>query len=169
MKTKKVITVTGIVGLALAGLIIVVHPGGCRPYRFGHWEPCSEFCDKRWPPGPSAKALADCILSRLDRHVDSLNLSEDQKKKYAEIKARLRANLKRGMEKRRQVIKELRSEMGKETPDIQKMTSLIKGGMRDFPAHMEENLDLFTAFYLILNQDQQANVMNKIRDKLNVH
>jgi hypothetical protein len=169
MKTKKVITVTGIVGLALAGLIIVVHPGGCRPYRFGHWEPCSRFCDKRGSPGSSDKALADCILSRLDKHVDSLDLSEDQRKKYAGIKARLRANLKRGMEKRRQVIKDLRSELGKETPDIRKMASLIKGGTREFPAHMEENLDLFTAFYLILDQDQQAKTMNKIRGKLNVH
>ena len=111
------------------------------------------------------KDFSKHIMKRLDSRVEKLDLSETQRGKYEEIRTKVEANLAKGMEQREEFFRELRSEIDRENPDMNVVMELVKRQLRNMPDFMEDNLDYFVEFYNILDEDQKAKLIKKIRKK----
>jgi hypothetical protein len=44
--------------------------------------------------------------------------------------------------------------------------SLVKDRVKDMPDHLSEIVDYFMEFYNVLDEDQQAQVLDEMRDKI---
>jgi len=149
MKLRKKTYVIG--GIVLFIGVIVVLAGllaGCGPHM---------FCD-----GDFSKH----ILSRMDSRVEKLELSDSQQEKYEGIRLKVKVNLDKGKEERREFFSELQIEINKENPDINAVTDLVKREFRDGPINLIDNLDLFAEFYNILDEDQREILITKLRKKM---
>jgi Spy/CpxP family protein refolding chaperone len=155
-KRKKYFIVGSIVLLIMlfAGFGLVTACGPCRGFHRG------------FHPGFHNKDFSKFILSRLDKRVEELNLTEAQKGKYEEIKGKLEARLKEHMDDRKRLIEELQTEMKKEDPDVKALSESVKKRIKRFPGFMEGNLDLFIEFYETLDKEQKDKVMATIRKKM---
>jgi hypothetical protein len=166
MKTKKVATVSVAVVLVLAGLALVGYIGGCRPHPFGGNGFCPGFRDKGFGPRFGGADFLEHVLSRVDRRVEELNLSDDQKNRYEELRGQFKENFLEGLEERKRFHNDVREEMSKENPDVHEVIARINEGLREIPGFMEKNLNLLVAFYDTLDDDQQARVIARIRAKM---
>jgi len=76
------------------------------------WGPCGgfdrdfhpRFHGRGFHPGFHNKDLSEFLLWRLDKRVKELDLSEEQKEKYNEIRSRIEAQLTEGMGDRKRVM-----------------------------------------------------------------
>jgi hypothetical protein len=146
---KKTYIIGGIV--LLVGVILVSAGliAGCGPHM---------FCDGEF---------SEHILSRMDSRVEKLELSDGQQQQYEEIRLKIKANLDKGKEERRQFFSDLQNEINKENPDINTLTALVKTKFRDGPIHLTDNLDLFVEFYNILDEKQKGILIKRLRKKVN--
>jgi hypothetical protein len=146
---KKTYIIGGIV--LLVGVILVSAGliAGCGPHM---------FCDGEF---------SEHILSRMDSRVEKLELSDGQQQQYEEIRLKIKANLDKGKEERRQFFSDLQNEINKENPDINTLTALVKTKFRDGPIHLTDNLDLFVEFYNILDEEQKGILIKRLRKKVN--
>jgi len=110
--------------------------------------------------------FSEQILKRLDHGVDYLNLSETQKQDYEEIRLRIQTRLTEGMEERRKFFRELRSEIDHENADLVRVAALVKERLRDMPVFVEHHVDLFVEFYNILDEDQKAQLVEMVRERI---
>ena len=120
-------------------------------------------CKRPWPGDGQ---FADRIFSRLDEKVDTLNLTDDQKTQYEAIKAKLRTNMEEFADERQVFWAVMKTELSKEKPDMAMAADDLKQRMRDMAEFGAANVDLFTEFYNILDENQQAQVIDIIHDKM---
>lgn len=106
------------------------------------------------------------VLKRMDRRVKKLNLSDSQKIKYEEIRSKVQANMTEARHERERLFEALKIEINGENPDIEAIAGLLKNRLKAFSPIMEENIDYFSDFYKILDEDQRAKVLTKLRKKL---
>jgi hypothetical protein len=167
MKSKHTWITVGAVVLAL-GLL-----AGCGPHG---------LCDKvfsnrgsgergpfhkRWGPHRLAgKDISEHIMKRFDERVEKLDLSEAQQKSYEEIRSKVETSLRESKEEHRKLFEELRGEINRENPDMNVAASLLKDRVKDMPDHLSEIVDYFMEFYNVLDEDQQAQVLDEMRDKI---
>ncbi|MBL7225155.1 MAG: hypothetical protein ISS59_03390 [Desulfobacteraceae bacterium] len=119
------------------------------------------------PPMFCDRDFSNHILTRVDKHVEDLDLSATQKEKYAEIRLQIKDNLTKGAQSRKAFFTELKNEINKDNPDINLLTGLVKQRFKGGPSHLAENLELFEEFYNILDENQKALLMEDIRTKMN--
>jgi len=119
------------------------------------------------PPMFCDKDFSEHILTRMDKHVEDLDLSATQQEKYGEIRVRIKENLTKGAQNRKAFFTELKNEINKDNPDINLLTGLVKQRFKGGPSHLAENLELFEEFYNILDENQKALLMEDIRTKMN--
>ena len=125
------------------------------------WGPCRGF-----HPGFHHKDFSEFILWRLDKGVERLNLSEAQKEKYEEMKAKLETRFKELREERKGWREELQRAMKKEDPDVKSLSESLKKRIERFSGFMEGNLDLFVEFYETLDKEQKEKIMATVREKM---
>ena len=154
MKLRKRSLIIGGIALLLAGVLFIGLLTGCRPFP-GHGP--HRFCKKDF---------SEHVLKRMDKQVGKLDLSDDQHEKYMEIRQRVAADLAEGMERKRQLHFEFQREINKEQPDINIIADLVKDRLRGMPDVMERQLDYFVEFYNILDEDQKAELIQKIQKKM---
>jgi Spy/CpxP family protein refolding chaperone len=154
MKLRKRSFIIGGIALLVAGVLFIGLLTGCRPFA-GHGP--HRFCKKDF---------SEHVLKRMDKQVAKLDLSEDQHEKYIEIRQRVAADLAEGMEQKRQLHFEFQREINKEEPDINIIVDLVKDRLRGMPDVMEKQLDYFVEFYNILDEDQKAELIQKIQKKM---
>ena len=114
-------------------------------------------------PGPHGEDVADFIMWKMDRHVKDLNLNEAQKKEYERIKEETRAGIAGAIEKRKEFHGIVQAEMNKENPDINALAGLMKERAQHIPDMVSKPIDLFVGFYNLLDEDQQARVIEMFR------
>ena len=151
-KTKKWILICSI-GLSTLFL------GACGPYerfRSGHWGFHHKF---------HGKDFSDRVFKRMDKKVKKLDLSEEQQKKYTEIKEAVRADMEEMAQSREDLMREIKNEFDKNNPDMEKVAAVMKLRMERMPGMMEKHIDHFLDFYNMLNDDQRSQVMEWIRKK----
>ncbi|MBN1101958.1 MAG: hypothetical protein JXL84_00945 [Deltaproteobacteria bacterium] len=166
MKTRKGIKVFGVVLLGVSCFLLVGKLGGCRPPGFSGGGFCPVFREDACPPVFRGKGFADHVLNRFDRQAEELNLSGEQRKSYEEIHARLKENLEQGHARRQGLFNQVRSELAKEKPDIDRVSGIIKNTMQEIPEHMGRDLDLFVSFYKILDDNQQRQVVETLQKRM---
>jgi Spy/CpxP family protein refolding chaperone len=130
------------------------------------WGPCRGF-QRGFHPGFHGKDVSEFILWRLDKRVEGLSLSEAQKGKYEEMKAKLKTRFKEHRDDRKRFMEELQTAMNKEDPDVKGLSKSIKKRIERFSGFMEGNLDLFVEFYEILDKEQRDRITAAIREKMN--
>ncbi|HUT71712.1 MAG TPA: Spy/CpxP family protein refolding chaperone [Desulfatiglandales bacterium] len=167
MKSKHTWIIVGAVVLAF-GLL-----AGCGPHG---------FCDKvfsnrdsgergafhgRWGTHRFAgKDISEHIMKRFDERVEKLGLSEAQQKKYKEIRSKVETSLNEAKEEHRKLFEELRGEINRGNPDMNVAASLVKNRFKDMPDHLAQIVDYFMEFYNVLDEDQQAQVLDEMRDRM---
>jgi len=119
------------------------------------------------PPMFCDRDFSEHILTRMDKHVEDLDLSATQKEKYEEIRLRIKDNLTKGAQNRKAFFTELKNEINKDNPDVYLLTGLVKQRFKGGPSHLADNLDYFEEFYSILDENQKALLMEDIRTKMN--
>ena len=133
------------------------------------------FCNGGFHPGWHGRGFhskfpgqdfSEHVLDRLDRGAEFLELSESQRQAYEEIRAKMKAHLTEGMEERRKFFSEIQTEMDQNDPDIERIANAIKERTRELPALIEEHVDLFVAFYDILDEGQRAQLVKMIRMRM---
>ena len=102
---KKTYIIGGISLFLLTGILLAGIHAGCRPGR---------FCDRGFHKRFGDRDFSEHILGRLDSRVANLNLSEDQKAKYTDIRSKLKANLQKGKEERKKFVSQLKAEINRE-------------------------------------------------------
>jgi len=153
MKIRKRFVVFG--GIALLLMVLV----GCGLH-YGPWS--KGFHSRPWDD----KNIPDVILQRLDSKVDDLKLTAVQKEKYNELRTSLKTHFSEAKEDRKKFKEVIRSEMAKETPDVAGLTETMKKKIQDVSVIMQNDLDLFAAFYGSLDNTQKQKVMKGIREKM---
>ncbi|OEU63617.1 MAG: hypothetical protein BA867_13630 [Desulfobacterales bacterium S5133MH16] len=128
--------------------------------------PYSLFCGKGPHPKFFGKQFSEHVLSRMDSKVEDLNLSEKQKKEYEEIRLEVKEQITMAMKKRKENFVQLQNEINKDKPDINAMAEAAKKQFNKMPVFMADNLDLFTKFYNILDEDQKIKVIETMRKKM---
>ena len=99
MKRKKKYV---IVGSAMAFLVLVT--GFCIVGASGDYG----FCGRGSHPPFFRKAFRERLLSRMDDKMEELNLSEEQKEKYAQLKTSFKADFEEMRSGRSQFMNEIR-------------------------------------------------------------
>jgi len=134
---------------------------GCRDLG-----PHPMFCGKGPHPKFFGKKFSEHVLSRMDKKVEDLNLSENQKKEYEKIRLEVKEKITSAMEKRKENFTQLQNEISKDKPDINAMVEVAKKQFNKMPVFMADNLDLFIKFYSILDEDQKTKVIETMRKKM---
>ncbi len=166
MKSRKKYFIIGAAILLIALLAGVSFIAACGPPGFCDMGPHRMFCGEGSHPRFFGKDFSEFILARIDSRVEDLDLSETQMEEYRGIRQKVKDKIVFAMEKRREFFRELRDEVNEDNPDINALAGRIKlhlGKMEDF---MSNNLDLLMEFYNILDEDQKARVIEKMRDKM---
>jgi hypothetical protein len=122
---------------------------------------------KRWGPHRFAgKDISEHIMKRFDERVEKLDLSEAQQKTYKEIRAKVETSLRVTKEEHRKLFEELRGEINRENPNMNVAASLVKDRFKDMPDHLAQIVDYLMEFYNVLDENQQAQVLDEMRDKM---
>ncbi len=178
MKTKKRYFVIGgivLLIMLLTGFGLIAAWGPCGGFDRGFH---SEFRGKGFHPGFHSKGFhpgfhnkdfSEFLLWRLDKSVKELDLSEEQKEKYNEIRVRIETHLTEGMEDRKRLMEEFHTEINREDPDVRLLAESLKKKIKEISGFMEENLDVFMEFYETLDDAQRDRVIDAIRDRMEHH
>jgi len=166
MKSRKKYFIIGAAILLIALLAGVTFIAACGPPGFCDMGPHRMFCGEDSHPRFFGKDFSEFILARIDSRVEDLDLTATQMEEYGEIRQGVKGKFVFAMGKRREFFRELRDEINEDNPDINALAGRIKlhlGKMEDF---MSGNLDLLMEFYNILDEDQKARVIEKMREKM---
>jgi len=154
MKNRKKYIIIGAVILfigILAGLGVTV---ACGPN--GNWH---KGFHSRFHCGD----VTDFVLWKMDKHVKDLNLNEEQKQEYDRVRGQIKTSITEAMEKRKEFHGIVEAELSKENPDLKSLADLIKKRLVKMPGLIGEPLDLFVEFYNILDENQKAKVIERLR------
>jgi Spy/CpxP family protein refolding chaperone len=152
MKSKKRFAVVA----GAAGIIMVLMGLGIAEAFGGGFHPCHRF----------GRDMPAFMLKRLDKKVEELKLTPDQKAKYDELRGQLKANFTAAKEDREKFRETVRTELAKESPDIAALTGMMKKKVEGFSANVQNDLDLFASFYSTLDKDQQKKVTADISKRM---
>jgi hypothetical protein len=106
------------------------------------------------------------MLKRLDAKVQELNLTPVQQAKYDDLRAHVKEQLLAAKEGRRQFRDVARNELAKDVPDIAALNAMMKQKIGRGSAALQNDLDLFTAFYSTLDEGQKQKVVAGVRKRM---
>ena len=106
------------------------------------------------------------FIKKVDKTAKKLDLNEDQKAKLEGLKAEIRKNFQEGGKEKKETLMKIKEEGTKENPDIQKMTSLLQGMLRDEAQRFNKAFDLLLGFQSNLNEAQKKKLTQMISEKV---
>ena len=116
-------------------------------------------CKHRTDPMSAAEKV---FIKKIDKTAGKLDLNEDQKIKLESLKAEVRKNFQEGRKENREAWMKIKEEAAKENPDIQKMTPLFQGILRDDAQRLNKGFDLLLGFQSNLNEVQKKKLTQMI-------
>lgn len=102
------------------------------------------------------------FIKKVDKTAGKLDLNEDQKMKLESLKAEIRKNFQEGGKEKKEALTKIKEEGMKENPDIQKMTSLLQGMLRNEAERLNKGFDLLLGFQSNLNDVQKKKLTEMI-------
>ncbi|MCD4722215.1 MAG: hypothetical protein K8S13_20500 [Desulfobacula sp.] len=165
-KKKKVTLIVSITILAMviSGFGFVMITGACG-FNSAH----GHRFHKRGMPSFIQKEIGSFILWRMDKGIETLDLSDTQQELYDGFRTRVQETMEKGLETRMEFKKQALLEFEKETPDLSVMAVKIQSHVEMMSSSLSENLTLFTNFYNSLDSDQQRMITQKIKEKIEDH
>jgi Spy/CpxP family protein refolding chaperone len=166
MKRKKgfiILGATVLVALIVAGSLAVEARGSGRWAGGFHGRGCGGW----FHGGPrGGKAGADFIVWRLDEMAKDLNLAPPQKEKFDALRTGVKSRIGVVMEDHIALRKEIRGEMEKDVPDIAAIAPKVKKSISEMSADVQTNIDLFTAFYGSLDNQQKKKLADMFHKRM---
>ena len=104
------------------------------------------------------------FVKMADKTAAKLELNQDQKILLEKLKLDLRKNFQEGRIEKKESMLKIKEEAGKETANIQKMTSVLQGSFREETQRINGGFDLMLAFQKNLNDDQKKKLNKMISD-----
>ena len=104
------------------------------------------------------------FVKMADKTAAKLELNQDQKILLEKLKLDLRKNFQEGRIEKKEAMLKIKEEGGKETANIQKMTSLLQGSFREGTQRINRGFDLMLDFQKNLNDDQKKKLNKMISD-----
>jgi len=120
-------------------------------------------CHHRMDPMTAAEKV---FIKKIDKTAGKLDLNEDQKIRLEGLKVEVRKNFEEGRKESREAWMKIKEEAAKENPDIQKMTSLLQGILRDEAQRFNKGFDLLIGFQSNLNDTQKKKLTQMISEKV---
>ena len=105
------------------------------------------------------------FIKKVDKTARKLDLNEDQKMKLESLKAEIRKNFQEGGKEKKEALTKIKEEGVKENPDIQKMTSLLQGMLRNEAERLNKGFDLLQGFQSNLTDVQRK----KLKEMISKH
>lgn len=102
------------------------------------------------------------FIKKVDKTAKKLDLNEDQKTKLEGLKAEIRKDFQEGAKEKKEALVKIKEEAAKEDPDIQKMTSLLQGMLRNEVDRLNKAFDLLVGFQSNLNDVQKRKLTEMI-------
>ena len=102
------------------------------------------------------------FIKKVDKTAKKLDLNEDQKMKLEGLKAEIRKNFQEGGKEKKEALAKIKEEGMKEAPDIQKMTSLLQGMLRNEAERLNKGFDLLQGFQSNLTDVQKRKLTEMI-------
>jgi len=102
------------------------------------------------------------FIKKVDRTAGKLDLNADQKTKLEGLKAEIRKNFQEGSKEKQEALTKIKEEAMKENPDIQKMTALLQGILRNEAGRLNKAFDLMVGFEANLNDMQKKKLTEMI-------
>jgi hypothetical protein len=116
-------------------------------------------------PKIDTMAQAEKVFVKMaDKTAAKLELNQDQKILLEKLKLDLRKNFQEGRIEKKEAMLKIKEEGGKETANIQKMTSLLQGSFREETQRINQGFDLMLDFQKNLNDDQKKKLNGMISD-----
>ena len=116
-------------------------------------------------PKIDTMAEAEKVFVKMaDKTGAKLELNQDQKILLEKLKLDLRKNFQEGRIEIKESMLKIKEEGGKETANIQKMTSLLQGSFREETQRINQGFDLMLDFQKNLNDDQKKKLNKMISD-----
>lgn len=116
-------------------------------------------------PKIDTMAEAEKVFVKMaDKTAAKLELNQDQKILLEKLKLDLRKNFQEGRIEKKEAMLKIKEEGGKETANIQKMTSLLQGSFREGAQRINRGFDLMLDFQKNLNDDQKKKLNKMISD-----
>jgi len=116
-------------------------------------------------PKIDTMAEAEKVFVKMaDKTAAKLELNQDQKILLEKLKLDLRKNFQEGRIEKKESMLKIKEEAGKESANIQKMTSLLQGSFREETQRINGGFDLMLAFQKNLNDDQKKKLNKMISD-----
>ena len=107
-------------------------------------------------------AAEKVFVKKIDKAAGKLDLSEDQKGKLEGLKAEVRKNFEEGRKENREAWMKIKEEAAGQNPDIEKMTPLFQGILRDDAQRFNRAFDLLVGFQSNLNDVQKKKLAEMI-------
>lgn len=101
------------------------------------------------------------FIKKVDKTAKKLDLNEDQRTKLEGLKAEIRKNFQEGAKEKKESLAKIKEEAMKD-PDIQKMTSLLQGMLRNEAERLNKGFDLLVGFQSNLNDVQKKKLTEMI-------
>jgi hypothetical protein len=102
------------------------------------------------------------FIKMVDKTAGKLDLNENQKVQLERLKMDIRKNFVEGQEEKDEAAAKIREEGRKENPDTQKVSSLLKGLLRNETERMNRAFDLTLDFQSNLNDIQKKKLTQMI-------
>jgi hypothetical protein len=104
------------------------------------------------------------FVKMVDKTAAKLELNQDQKILLEKLKLDIRKNFQEGRIEEKEAMLKIKEEGGKETPNIQMMTSLLQGSLQEGTQRINRGFDLMLDFQKHLNDDQKKKLNQMISD-----
>jgi len=124
------------------------------------------FCGRGFHPPFTKKAFPERILKHMDKKMEELNLSEEQKKKYAQLKVSFKADFEEMRSRRHKFMNEIKVEIEQQNPDMQRLADTVKDRLKHMPERIGTHLDQLVDLYNVLNEEQKAKVLERMRERM---
>ena len=113
--------------------------------------------------------MVDFVVWRMDETVKDLNLNTAQKEKYDRLRTGIKSHVSAAAENHMLLRDEIHTEMTKDVPDVGAVAPRLKNAITGLSADMQDNIDLFTAFYGSLDTNQKKKVVAGIQERMAAH
>lgn len=104
------------------------------------------------------------VVKIIDKSVKKLKLTEDQEKKYQTMRAEFIADLKKYIEERKVISRQVGDELYKDSVDMEKIAAIMKDNPPIREDMYRKAIDKFLEFYNILDEKQKKIITDKMQN-----
>ncbi len=117
-------------------------------------------------PGFKGDCSPERMAERFNRITEELNLTEDQQAQLKEMQEKKKAERAKHREEKRALMDEVQAKLNADNPDPEEILELVKNTTKDWPNPHVKRLEHFTELYKILDDDQKAKAIEKMRERI---